>query len=172
MPGVDERDFIIDTDKSRLQLDTIHRFLSESYWAKGVPIDVLRRAIESSLCFGVYDGDQQVGFARVISDYATFAYLADVFVLESHRSRGLAGRLMNAVVSHPQLQGLPSLGARHSGRPRSYAKLGFTPLAAPERFMELHNPLAYAIQVSPDGFGVEKVVGCEDRSADCADGRR
>ena len=140
----DESPFTIDTDKSRLQLETIHRFLSESYWAKGVSLDVVRRAVENSLCFGVYDGDAQVGFARVISDYATFAYLADVFVLESHRGRGLASRLMTAVVSHPQLQGLRRWVLATRDAHGLYAKFGFTPLAAPERFMELHNPLAYA----------------------------
>lgn len=136
-------DFTIDTDKSRLQLDTIHRFLRQSYWAKDIPIDVLRRAIEGSLCFGVYDGDEQVGFARVISDYATFAYLADVFVLESHRGHGLASRLMNAVVSHPQLQGLRRWVLATRDAHGLYARFGFTPLAAPDRFMERHDPLVY-----------------------------
>jgi GNAT superfamily N-acetyltransferase len=136
--------FTIDTDKSRLELETIRRFLRESYWAKNVPLEVLRRAIENSLCFGVYDGDEQVGFARVISDYATFAYLADVFVLESHRGCGLAGRLMNAIVSHPQLQGLRRWVLATRDAHNLYAKFGFTPLAAPERFMERHDPLVYA----------------------------
>jgi GNAT superfamily N-acetyltransferase len=139
-----ERAFTIDTDKARLQLETIHRFLSESYWAKGLPLDVLRRAIEGSLCFGVYDGDDQVGFARVISDYATFAYLADVFVLESHRGRGLAGRLMHAVVSHPQLQGLRRWVLATRDAHGLYVKFGFAPIAAPDRFMERHDPLVYA----------------------------
>jgi GNAT superfamily N-acetyltransferase len=144
MRSDDEGGFTIDTDKARLQLETIHRFLSESYWAKGVPLDVLRRAIEGSLCFGVYDGNEQIGFARVISDYATFAYLADVFVQESHRGCGLAGRLMNAVVSHPQLQGLRRWMLATRDAHGLYAKFGFSPIAAPERFMERHDPLVYA----------------------------
>jgi GNAT superfamily N-acetyltransferase len=144
MRGDDERGFTIDTDKARLQVETIHQFLSESYWAKGVPLDVLRRAIQGSLCFGVYDGDEQVGFARVISDYATFAYLADVFILESHRGLGLASRLMNAVVSHPQLQGLRRWVLATRDAHALYARFGFSPIAAPERFMERHDPLVYA----------------------------
>jgi GNAT superfamily N-acetyltransferase len=143
MMSGDDDGFTIDTDKAHLQLDTIHRFLCESYWAKGVPVEVLRRAIENSLCFGVYDGDEQVGFARVISDYATFAYLADVFVLESHRGRGLASRLMNAIISHPQLQGLRRWTLATRDAHGVYAKFGFTPLTSPERFMERHDPLVY-----------------------------
>ncbi len=134
----------VDTDKSRLQLDVIHGFLAESYWAKGIPLEVLRRAIANSLCFGVYDGERQVGFARVVTDCATFAYLADVFVLESHRGRGLAVRLMEAVTAHPQLHGLRRWVLVTRDAHGLYAKYGFTPLAAPERFMELHDPDVYA----------------------------
>ena len=134
----------VDSDKSRLQLEVIHRFLAGSYWAKGIPLNVLRKAIDHSICFGVYDGTQQVGFARVATDCATFAYLADVFVLESHRGRGLAVRLMEAVVSHPQLQGLRRWVLATKDAHGLYAKFGFTPLVAPERFMELHNPAVYA----------------------------
>lgn len=139
----DESGFTIDTDKSRLQVDTIHRFLTESYWAKGVTLDVVSRSVENSLCFGVYEGDVQVGFARVVSDYATFAYIADVFVLDSHRGRGLAGNLMEAIVSHPQLQGLRRWMLATRDAHGLYAKYGFAPLALPERFMERHNPFAY-----------------------------
>ncbi len=135
--------FTIDTDKSRLQLDTIHRFLAGSYWAKGIPLEVVRRSIENSLCFGVYEGDEQVGFARVVTDFATFAYLADVFVLESHRGRGLATLLMDAVISHPRLQGLRRWALATRDAHGLYARYGFTPLAAPQRFMEKHDPLVY-----------------------------
>jgi len=82
--------FSISTDRSRLDLDVIHRFLTESYWAREIPRDVVARSIENSLCFGVFRGDEQVGFARVISDYATYAYIADVFILESFRGMGSA----------------------------------------------------------------------------------
>lgn len=133
----------VDTDKSRLQIDVIHAFLAHSYWAKGIPLAVVRAAIEGSLCFGLYDGTRQVGFARVITDGATFAYLADVFVLESHRGRGLAVRLMDAVVSHPRLQGLRRWVLATQDAHGLYAKYGFTSLAAPERFMERHDPTVY-----------------------------
>jgi len=141
--------FTIDTDKSKLRLETVHRFLAASYWSKGVPLEVVRRSVEGSLCFGVYEGDEQVGFARVVTDNATFAYLADVFVLESHRGRGLARQLMAAVVSHPELQGLRRwmLGTRDAHG--LYARFGFQPLAAPERFMERHDPAVYAAPRSP-----------------------
>lgn len=133
----------VDTDKSRLQIEVIHAFLAQSYWARGIPLAVVRAAIEGSLCFGVYDGTRQVGFARVITDGATFAYLADVFVLESHRGRGLAARLMDAVIAHPRLQGLRRWVLATQDAHGLYAKYGFTALAVPERFMERHDPTVY-----------------------------
>ena len=136
-------DIEIDPDKSRLQLEVIHRFLAGSYWSKGIPMDIVRRAIEGSICFGAYDGPRQVGFARVVTDGATFAYLADVFVMESHRGRGLASRLMEAVTAHPQLQGLRRWILATRDAHGLYARHGFTPLAAPERFMERHDPDIY-----------------------------
>jgi GNAT superfamily N-acetyltransferase len=134
----------IDTDKSRLDVPLIHGFLTSSYWAKGIPVDVVRRSIEGSLCFGVYDGGRQVGFARVISDYATFAYLADVFVVESHRGRGLSKRLMASIMGHPQLQQLRRWLLATRDAQSLYEQSGFRPLAKPERFMELHNPAVYS----------------------------
>ena len=83
------RDVVVTTDRSRFDLDVIHGYLARSYWARGIPRDVVTRAIDQSLCFGAFDGDSQVGFARVISDRATFAYVSDVFVLESHQRRGV-----------------------------------------------------------------------------------
>ncbi len=126
----------IDTDKARLDLDVIHGFLSASYWSPNVPREIVRRAIDNSLCFGVYIGDAQVGFARVITDLATFAYLADVFILEAYRGRGLSKRLMDAIVSHPQLQGLRRWTLITRDAHALYARYGFTPLATPDRFME------------------------------------
>src|ERR1700685_4758654 len=111
-------DFSISTDRGRLKLDVVHDFLTNSYWAKGISREVVERSIEHSLCFGIYDESTrlakdarhglpaQVGFARVVSDFATVAYLGDVFVLESHRSRGLSKWLMQCVVEHPALQNL------------------------------------------------------------------
>jgi len=137
----------VDTDQSRLDLKTIHEFLTTSYWARGIPIEVVERSIRGSLCFGLYDGDQQIGFARVISDYATFAYLADVFVIESHRGRGLGKTLMAAILAHPPLQGLRRWLLATRDAHNLYAQFGFLPLAAPDRFMERH---ARDVYPSPD----------------------
>ena len=99
-------DIIVTTDPTRLDLDTIHAFLSRSYWAAGVPREVVERSIRHSICFGAFDGDHQVGFARVISDHATYAYVADVFVLPTHRGRGIGKLIMACITSHPELQDL------------------------------------------------------------------
>jgi GNAT superfamily N-acetyltransferase len=100
-----QNEFIISTDKTRLDIPLIHEFLSErSYWAKGRPLDVVRLSIENSLCFGVYSGDQQVGFARVVTDYATFSWLCDFFILETHRGRGLSKWLVATIVEFPGVQ--------------------------------------------------------------------
>jgi len=99
--------YLVSTDKSKLDVDVIHEYLAQSsYWAQDRPLDVVERSIEGSLCFGVYDGERQVGFARVVTDHATFAWLCDVFVLESHRGRGLGKWLIECVVAHPDLQGM------------------------------------------------------------------
>ncbi len=134
----------IDTDKGRLDVPLIHGFLTNSYWAKGIPIDVVRRSIEGSLCFGIYEEGRQVGFARVVSDRATFAYLADVFVLESHRGQGLSKKLMAAIVAHPPLQHLRRWLLATQDAHGLYEQFGFRPLAIPERFMELHDPDVYS----------------------------
>jgi GNAT superfamily N-acetyltransferase len=130
----------IDTDKSRLDVDVIHGFLRQSYWAAGVPREVVERSIEHSLCFGVYVDGLQAGFARIITDYATFAYLADVFVLEAFRGRGLSKRLMEAIVGHPRLQGLRRWSLATRDAHGLYAQFGFTPLGSPARYMERLDP--------------------------------
>ena len=134
----------IDDDAARLDLDLIHRYLSEdSYWARGIPREVVERAVTHSLCLGVYAGSEQVGFARVVSDRATFAYLADVFVLPAHRGQGLSKRLMAAVTAHPALQGLRRWLLATADAHGLYRQHGFTALARPERFMERRPPIAY-----------------------------
>ncbi len=148
LPDQPDSSIAVDTDQSRLDLKTIHEFLTNSYWARGIPIEVVERSIRGSLCFGLYDGDQQVGFARVISDCATFAYLADVFVLESHRGRGLGKMLMASILAHPSLQGLRRWLLATRDAHDLYAQFGFAPLAAPERFMERHARDVYASQDS------------------------
>src|SRR5215470_10026593 len=99
-------DYILSTDKSRIDISAVHDFLSQSYWAEGIPRETVKRCIENSLCFAIYHHEMLVGFARAISDFATFAYLADVFVLPGHRGKGLSKWLIQIIVNHPQLQGL------------------------------------------------------------------
>jgi GNAT superfamily N-acetyltransferase len=127
----------ISNDPARIDRALVHAFLSDSYWAAGIPREIVDRSIENALCFGVYDENRQVGFARVISDFATFAYLADVFVLPSHRGRGLAKWLMEAILGHPKLQGLRRWMLATRDAHGLYRQVGFTELANPERLMEL-----------------------------------
>ncbi len=130
--------YVISTDKTRLDLHLIHDFLSHSsYWAHGRPLKVVKKSIEHSLCFGVHSGTQQVGFARVVTDYATFAWLCDVFILESHQGRGLGKWLLETVVAHSELGALPMfmLATRDAHELyRSYG--GFQNLPAPEKWMQ------------------------------------
>jgi GNAT superfamily N-acetyltransferase len=130
-------------DKQRLDIDAIHAFLVQSYWSPGIPRAVVERAIANSLCFAVFHNDKQVGFARVITDQATFAYLADVYILPEHRGQGLSKRLVEQVIQHPQLQGLRRMMLATLDAHGLYAKYGFKPLAAPERVMEIHNRGVY-----------------------------
>jgi GNAT superfamily N-acetyltransferase len=134
----------ISTDKSRLDVDLIHRWLSEeSYWAKNIPRATVERSIEHSLCFGAYDGDAQVGFARVVTDRAVFAYVGDVFVLASHRRRGVSKQLMEAIRSHPELHGLRRWHLLTRDAHALYAQYGFRALDNPLRHMEIFVPDVY-----------------------------
>lgn len=133
----------ISTEKKRLDVALIHRFLSEeSYWAVNIPLDLVRTSIENSLCFGAYEHGAQVGFARVVTDYATFAYVADVYVVPSHRGAGIGRELMAAIVAHPALQRLRRWHLVTRDAQRLYEQFGFQCLSAPERHMEklLTNP--------------------------------
>ena len=138
-------EFEISTDPSRLDLEVIHGFLRTSYWAEGRSRAVVERAIANSLCFGVYESatGAQVGFARVVTDHATFAYLCDVYVLESHRGQGLGKWLIECVMAHPQLQGLRRFSLATRDAHELYAQFGFQPLAKPEAHMERHKPDIY-----------------------------
>jgi GNAT superfamily N-acetyltransferase len=137
-------EYLVSTDKALLELAVIHDFLRQSYWAKGVPLAVVERSMANSLCFGVYKQEQQVGFARVISDYATFAYLADVFILASCRGQGLSKWLMEMIVSHPQLQGLRKWMLATRDAHGLYRKFGFESIKAPDALMEQFFPEVYA----------------------------
>jgi GNAT superfamily N-acetyltransferase len=130
-------------DRKRLDIEAIHRFLAQSYWSPGIPRAVVERAIANSLCFAIFHGNTQIGFARVITDTATFAYLADVYILPEHRGKGLSKRLMEQVIQHPDLQGLRRMLLATLDAHGLYEKFGFRPLAAPERMMEIHNPGVY-----------------------------
>jgi hypothetical protein len=152
-------EFLISTGRGRLQVDVVHGFLTSSYWAKGISREVVERSLDHSLCFGIYDespglakdakheAPAQVGFARVVSDFATVAYLGDVFVLESHRGRGLSKWLMECIVQHPALQNLRRWILLTRDAHGLYSQFGFAPLKAPESYMELHRPNVYDPQL-------------------------
>lgn len=136
--------YTISTDQSRLQVDVIHGYLrEESYWAKERTREQTVTAIENSICFGLYEGDEQIGFARVVTDLATFAYLGDVFVLPSRQGKALGKWLMEVIISHPDLQGFRRWVLATRDAHKLYEKYGFTGLKHPERWMEKAAPNAY-----------------------------
>ena len=141
--GAERPPYSISTDPARLDLDTIWGWLRESYWSPGVPRDTVARGIRNSLPFGIFEAQRQVGFARVVTDRATFAYLADVFIDPTARGRGLGVWLMEVISAHPDLQGLRRWMLATRDAHGLYAKLGFRPLARPEIFMEIHRPDVY-----------------------------
>jgi len=136
-------EFLISTDRRRIDIDVVHRYLSGSYWAAGMPRETLERAIRNSLAFGIYQGAQLVGFARVITDRATYAYLSDVFVLESHRKRGLSKWLMECVLRHPDLQGLRRFALFTRDAQGLYERYGFEPPRGPSTYLERRTPNVY-----------------------------
>ncbi len=136
-------DYEISDDKTRLDADVIHGFLQGSYWSPGVPRAIVERAIRESLCFGVYRGGEQIGFARVVTDKATFAYLADVFILDSHRGQGLSKRLMRFIAGHPDLQGLRRFILATKDAHGLYEQFGFAALNNPSIYMEILRPDVY-----------------------------
>lgn len=143
--AVEKDQFLISTDRSKLDTDSIHEFLStKAYWCLNIPKETVRKSIENSLCFGLYDGAKQIGFARVISDFATIAYLGDVYVLEEYRGHGLSKWLMETVMSHPQLQGLRRWILLTGDAHGLYRKFGWTDIADPSLWMELHNRNVYS----------------------------
>lgn len=151
-------EFLISTDLAQLDLEVIHGFLTNCYWAKGIPREIVQQSIEHSLCFGIYHEGQpksarpgasqvvQIGFARVVTDFATIAYLGDVFVLENYRGRGLSKWMMECVMQHPSLQGLRRWILLTRDAHGLYSQFGFTPVESPERYMELHQADIYEIK--------------------------
>lgn len=141
---MNERDgFTVSTDPALLDVDAVHAFLTTSYWAEGIPRDIVERSLRDSLCFGLYQGSRQVGLARVITDRATFAYLCDVYVLPEMRGRGLGTWLMACVMAHPDLQGLRRFHLVTRDAHELYRPLGFTEIQSPERHMEIVRPGLY-----------------------------
>jgi GNAT superfamily N-acetyltransferase len=136
-------EYEISCDPSRLDVDLIHEFLRTSYWAQNIPRSVVERSIKHSLCFGAFQDGRQTAFARVISDFATFAYIADLFVVAEHRGRGVARALMHSILGHPDLRGLRRVLLVTRDAHRLYSKFGFQPLDHPGRFMTLHHPEVY-----------------------------
>lgn len=135
--------YTLSTERSRLDVDVIHGFLSNSYWAQDIPRALVERSLEHSLPFGVYHGTRQVGFARVISDYSTFAYIGDVFIIEEYRGKGLSKWLVEMIVGHPELQGLRRWMLLTRDAHGLYQKVGFVPSRTPERLMERYFPDVY-----------------------------
>lgn len=132
--------FTISTDKARLDIEAIIAFLADAYWAQGRTREVIARSIQNSICFGMYDGDRQIGFARVISDCATFARLCDVYIAKEYRGRGLGNWFMAVVMAHPELQGLARWSLATRDAHDFYRQFGWSELKSPERWMEIFNP--------------------------------
>jgi len=128
-----------------MDIDLIHSFLTRSYWAEGISKEIVRRSIEGALCFGVFENEKQIGFARMITDRATFAYLADVFIIDEYRGLGLSKWLMEVIMSHPDLQGLRRLMLATRDAHELYKKFGFTSLNNVDRWMHIHYPDVYKV---------------------------
>ena len=143
MIGTGLQEIVVTTDTSRFDLEVIHGYLTRSYWAKGIARETVARAMDRSLCFGAFEGDRQVGFARVISDLTTFAYVSDVFVVESHKGRGVGKRLMAAIMAHPELQELRRWTLFTRDAHGLYRQYGFREPRYPERLMEVFNDAPY-----------------------------
>jgi GNAT superfamily N-acetyltransferase len=137
---VNRENFIISTDPSRLDVDAIDDFLARAYWAEGRPRERIERSLANSLVFGVYSGTKQIGLARVVTDYATFAWLCDVFIDEAYRRKSLGKWLMETIHNHPDLQGLRRWLLATRDAHGLYSQFGWEPLANPERWMQISRP--------------------------------
>jgi GNAT superfamily N-acetyltransferase len=147
-----QSDYTISSDRARMDIGVIHRYLStQAYWCLHIPLETVRRSIEHSVCFGVFRGEEQVGFARVITDRATIAYLGDVFIIPEHRGKGLSRDLMGAIMAHPDLQGLRRWILLTQDAHGLYEQFGWVPVAHPGRYMERVNPDVYAPSLAGGG---------------------
>ena len=141
-------EFMVSSDLARMDMSVVHGYLSRAYWCEDIPRETLERAMRNSLCFGLFEGGNQIGFARVVSDRTTFAYICDVFVLQSHQGKGLGTWLMQCVVRHPELQGLRRWHLTTRDAHSLYRKVGFTLLSKPERHMEIFRLDMYKVPKS------------------------
>jgi N-acetylglutamate synthase-like GNAT family acetyltransferase len=141
--ATDASSFEISLDPRRIDIDAVHAFLRTSYWAQAIPREIVAKSVANSLCVGAFSGRTQIGFARLVTDCATFGYLADVYVLSEHRGQGIAKRMLTTLMAHPDVQGLRRLMLVTRDAQRLYAECGFTALAAPERHMEKTDPEIY-----------------------------
>jgi GNAT superfamily N-acetyltransferase len=136
-----KKGFKVSTDKDLLDKDMIFSYLSEeSYWSKGIAVEKVHTSIANSMCFGVYADGKQVGFARVVTDKAIFAYLCDVFILDSHKGLGLSKWLMQTIIAHPELQGLKRWVLATADAHGLYSQFGFAPLSKPDNWMDIYTP--------------------------------
>ncbi|MCC6505688.1 MAG: Acetyltransferase (GNAT) family protein [Alphaproteobacteria bacterium ADurb.BinA280] len=141
--STDASSFEISLDPRRIDIDAVHAFLRTSYWAQAIPREIVAKSVANSLCVGAFSGGTQIGFARLVTDCATFGYLADVYVLSEHRGQGIAKRMLTTLMAHPDVQGLRRLMLVTRDAQRLYAECGFTALAAPDRHMEKTDPEIY-----------------------------
>ena len=135
--------YTITTNQEEMDVEAIHQYLTNAYWCKGLPIETLKLSMQNSFCFAVLQAKKQIGFARLITDYATFAYLADVYILESHQGKGLSRMMLDKINNHPKLKGLRRIMLATHDAHGLYEKFGFSKLSSPEKFMEKHNPDIY-----------------------------
>jgi GNAT superfamily N-acetyltransferase len=142
-PDITREAYSLTADRSRIDIEAVHAFLTRSFWARGISKDLVAKSIAHSLCFGVFQADAQVGFARVVTDYSTYAYLCDVYVLEEYRGKGLGAWMMAFVMKHPDLQGLRRFQLVTRDAHRLYARFGVKTPDAPERQMEMFTPDMY-----------------------------
>lgn len=138
-----QENYLISTDPKKLDAEAIHAFLTTAYWSLNIPLTVVKKALANSLCFGLYHDGKQVGLSRVVTDYATYAYLCDVYVLEAHRGKGLGHWMVECIMTHPELQNLRRFTLATRDAHGVYAAFGFTALKAPDRMMERHDPEVY-----------------------------
>jgi len=151
-------EYCISTDADALDVRFVHGFLRTAYWSLGVSRETVERSIQHSLCFGLYSGETQIGFARVVTDRASFAYLADVFITEANRGSGLGGWLIETILSHPELQGLRRWTLATRDAHGLYRRFGFRPLADPSRFMEKRGSSTAGDPADPEAGAVERAV--------------